>query len=44
MKKQQTPKKLQLSRETLILLETDLRKVEGGASPNTEESVCKCYT
>ena len=43
MKKQQT-KKLQINRETLILLEKDLRKVDGGAPPPTGESVCWCYT
>lgn len=46
MKKQQT-KKLQINRETLIVLEKDLRKVEGGVPPATSptgESVCWCYT
>lgn len=46
MKKQQT-KKLQINRETLILLEKDLRKINGGAPPPTGptgESVCWCYT
>ena len=43
MKKQQ-PKKLQINRETLILLEKDLRKIHGGAPPPTGQSVCWCYT
>jgi hypothetical protein len=42
MKKQ--TKKLQLNRETLTLLETDLRQVEGGVGAKTGESVCWCYT
>ena len=43
MKKLQT-KKLQLNRETLNLLDKDLRQVEGGAPPPTGQSVCWCYT
>jgi hypothetical protein len=36
MKKQ--PKKLMLSRETLVALETDLGKVAGGYTPNCQFS------
>lgn len=42
--KKQTTKKLQINRETLVLLETDLRKVDGGAGAQTGQSVCWCYT
>lgn len=46
MKKQ--IKKLQLNRDTLTNLvtdqEKDLRNVQGGAQPNTGQSVCWCYT
>lgn len=47
MKKQ--TKKLQLNRETLSVLETELKNAQGGAMPETyrcteRQSICFCYT
>lgn len=47
MKKQ--VKKLQLNRETLNVLDQDLKNAQGGAKPQTYtctewQSICWCYT